>query len=200
MYGDRWRQWQPLTDVERSDILRAEIGYALAEDKIGLERFRDRYAPKMAGTPDARAFEIVSAPLGSGGEDFKDIAHAAAAEDTLDDFLRDMKARYPEVQSDLSEPTAEDAGRRRRKDRHRRLLSPPEDATGRAARAAGPAAAPPSAPPPPAAPPRSAVGRPRTHGNAIGLLAGQFALVHTPAICRAQGKHECGRGSRRAGR
>ena len=96
LYGDRWKQWQPLTDVERSDILRAEIGYALAEDKLGIQRFRDRYAPKMAGTPDARAFEIVSAPLGSAGEDFKAIARAAAASDTLDDFLRDMKARYPE--------------------------------------------------------------------------------------------------------
>jgi tetratricopeptide (TPR) repeat protein len=96
LYGDRWKQWQPLTDVERSDILRAEIGYALAEDKLGIQRFRDRYAPKMAGTPDARAFEIVSAPLGNAGEDFKAIARAAAASDTLDDFLRDMKARYPE--------------------------------------------------------------------------------------------------------
>ena len=96
LYGDRWKQWQPLTDIERSDILRAEIGYALAEDKLGIQRFRDRYAPKMAGTPDARAFEIVSAPLGSAGEDFQAIARAAAASDTLDDFLRDMKARYPE--------------------------------------------------------------------------------------------------------
>jgi tetratricopeptide (TPR) repeat protein len=96
MYGDRWKQWQPLTDVERSDVLRAEIGYALAEDTLGLDRFREKYAPKMAGTPDARAFEIVSAPLGTSGEDFKDIAHAAAAEDTLDDFLSDMKARYPD--------------------------------------------------------------------------------------------------------
>ena len=96
MYGDRWKQWQPLTEVERSDILRAEIGYALAEDKLGIQRFRDRYAPKMAGTPDARAFEIVSAPIGSAGEDFKAIARTAAASDTLDDFLRDMKVRYPE--------------------------------------------------------------------------------------------------------
>ena len=96
LHGNRWRQWQPLTDVERSDILRAEIGYALADDKLDMQRFRDRYAPKMAGTPDARAFEIVSAPLGSGGEDFTAIARAAAASDTLDDFLRDMKGRYPE--------------------------------------------------------------------------------------------------------
>ncbi len=95
LYGERWKQWQPLTDVERSDILRAEVGYALAEDKLGLERFRDKYAAKMAGTPDARTFEIVSAPLGTGGTDFHDIAHIAAAADTLDDFLRDMKARYP---------------------------------------------------------------------------------------------------------
>lgn len=96
LYGDRWKQWQPLTDIERSDILRAEIGYALAEDKLGIQRFRDRYASKMAGTPDGRAFEIVSAPLGSAGEDFQAIARAAAASDTLDDFLRDMKARFPE--------------------------------------------------------------------------------------------------------
>ena len=96
LYGDRWKQWQPLTDIERSDILRAEIGYALAEDKLGIQRFRDRYAPKMAGTPDARAFDIVSAPLGSASEDFQAIARAAAASDTLDDFLRDMKTRYPE--------------------------------------------------------------------------------------------------------
>jgi hypothetical protein len=97
LYGDRWKQWQPLTDVERSDILRAEIGYALADDKLGIGRFRDRYAPKMAGTADGRDFEIVSTPLGSAGEDFKAIARAAAASDTLDDFLRDMKARYPEA-------------------------------------------------------------------------------------------------------
>jgi tetratricopeptide (TPR) repeat protein len=104
MYGDRWKQWQPLTDIERSDILRAEIGYALADDKLGIQRFRDRYAPKMVGTPDARAFEVVSAPLGSAGEDFKAIARAAAASDTLDDFLRDMKTRYPESSPISSEP------------------------------------------------------------------------------------------------
>jgi len=96
LYGERWKQWQPLTDVERSDVLRAEVGYALAEDKLGLERFRGKYAAKMAGTSDARAFEIVSAPLGTGGTDFHTVAHVAAAADTLDDFLRDMKARYPE--------------------------------------------------------------------------------------------------------
>jgi hypothetical protein len=96
MYGDRYKDFQPLTDIERQDILRAEIGYALAEDTLGLGRFRDKYAAKMAATPDARAFEIVSAPLGTSGEEFGAIAHAAASVDTLESFLRDMKARYPD--------------------------------------------------------------------------------------------------------
>ena len=126
LYGERWKQWQPLTDVERSDILRAEIGYALAEDKLGLERFRDKYAAKMAGTPDARAFEVVSAPLGTGGTDFRAIAHGAAAADTLDDFLREMKARYRESNPISGGPPA---------------AAPGPSAAAPAARAANPQAA-----------------------------------------------------------
>src|SRR5580704_10014296 len=105
MYGDRYKDFQPLTDIERQDILRAEIGYALAEDTLGLGRFRDKYAAKMAATPDARAFEIVSAPLGTSGEEFGAIAHAAASVDTLESFLRDMKARYPDSAA-ATAPTA----------------------------------------------------------------------------------------------
>ena len=48
LYGDRWKEWQPLSDVERADILRAAIGYALGEDTLGLGRFREKYAAKMA--------------------------------------------------------------------------------------------------------------------------------------------------------
>ena len=96
MYGDRYKDFQPLSEVERQDILRAEIGFALAEDTLGLGRFREKYAAKMAETPDARAFEIVSAPLGTSGAEFGAIAHAASSVDTLEGFLRDMKARYPD--------------------------------------------------------------------------------------------------------
>ncbi|HXW39836.1 MAG TPA: tetratricopeptide repeat protein [Xanthobacteraceae bacterium] len=96
-YGERWKDWQPLNETERTDILRAAIGYALAEDALGLNRFRDKYAAKMAQTTDARAFEIVSAPLGTSGAEFRDIARAAAAVDTLEGFLRDMQARYPDA-------------------------------------------------------------------------------------------------------
>src|SRR4029077_4548802 len=97
LYGERWKDWQPLNDIERADILRAELGYALGEDMLGLGRFREKYAAKMAGTPDAHAFDVVSATLGTSGTEFTAIAHAAAAVDTLDGFLRDMQARYPDA-------------------------------------------------------------------------------------------------------
>jgi hypothetical protein len=97
LYGERWKEWQPLNEVERADILRAAIGYALGEDALGLSRLREKYAAKMAPTPDARAFEIVSAPLGTSGAEFRDIARAAASVDTLEGFLREMQARYPEA-------------------------------------------------------------------------------------------------------
>jgi hypothetical protein len=51
----------------------------------------------MAATPDARAFEIVSAPLGASGAEFRDIAHAAASVDTLEGFLREMLIHYPDA-------------------------------------------------------------------------------------------------------
>jgi hypothetical protein len=97
LYGDRWQDWQPLSDTERADVLRAAIGYALAEDAIGLQRFREKYAAKMANGPDRHAFEIATAPLAASPEEFRDVARVVAAADTLESFLRDMRARYPDT-------------------------------------------------------------------------------------------------------
>jgi tetratricopeptide (TPR) repeat protein len=96
LYSDRWRQFPPLNDDERSDILRAAIGYALGEEAIGLARLREKYQAKFADGPDRRAFDVVTAPIGTNGVEFQDIAKKVASVDTLDTFLRDLRARYPE--------------------------------------------------------------------------------------------------------
>jgi tetratricopeptide (TPR) repeat protein len=101
-YGDRWQQFAPLNDVERADILRAAAGYALGEDALGLSRFRERYAGKMGEGPDQRAFDVITEPVDASGTDFRVVAHAVAAVDTLSGFLRDMQTRYPQT----SLPTA----------------------------------------------------------------------------------------------
>jgi hypothetical protein len=95
-YGDRWRDFAPLTATERADILRAGIGYALAEDQLGLDRFREKYAAKMAEGPDRKAFEVVTAPLNAGRAEFSEVAKAVSSVDTLDGFLRDIRARFPD--------------------------------------------------------------------------------------------------------
>src|SRR5437879_830730 len=35
-YADRWRDFKPLNPLEKGDVIRAVVGYALAEDAIGL--------------------------------------------------------------------------------------------------------------------------------------------------------------------
>ena len=98
LYGERWKNFQPLTELEKSDIIRATIGYALAEDAIGLARFREKYGPKMNDTEaDRSAFAIAGKPASAGSADFAKIAKMAATIDTLDGFLRDMRARFPDA-------------------------------------------------------------------------------------------------------
>lgn len=78
LYGERWREFTSLSESERGDILRAAIGYALGDEPIGLGRLREKYAAKLADTPDRHAFEVVSAPTGADGKEFKDVAPAVA--------------------------------------------------------------------------------------------------------------------------
>lgn len=96
-YGDRFRDFKPLNAVEKSDIIRAAVGYALADDSIGLSRFREKYAPLMSESADRLAFDIASKPAAASSAEFAEIAKLAASVDTLDGFLREMKQRFPDA-------------------------------------------------------------------------------------------------------
>jgi tetratricopeptide (TPR) repeat protein len=109
LYGDRWKSFEPLSDVERADMLRIGVGYALAEDKLGAARLRDKYAAKMAEGPDGRAFDVVTGGLGSNSPEFREVARLVAGGDTLSGFLRDLKARYPEMHGVMPEAAGQGA-------------------------------------------------------------------------------------------
>jgi hypothetical protein len=96
-YGERWRDFRPLNAVEKGDVVRAVVGYALAEDAIGLARFREKYAPLMSTEADRATFDVASTPTSGTSTDFAKIAKMAAAVDTLDGFLREMKSRFPDT-------------------------------------------------------------------------------------------------------
>lgn len=96
-YADRWRDFRPLDAAEKSDVIRAVVGYALAGDAIGLARFREKYAPLMTGEADRFAFDTASKPAASNSTEFALIAKMAASVDTLDGFIREMKIRFPDA-------------------------------------------------------------------------------------------------------
>ncbi len=96
-YADRWRDFTPLNAAEKSDVIRAVVGYALAEDAIGLARFREKYAPLMIGEADRLAFDTASKPATASSAEFAQIAKMAASVDTLDGFVREMKTRFPDA-------------------------------------------------------------------------------------------------------
>jgi len=105
-YGDRWRNFKPLDAVEKGDIIRATIGYALADDALGLARFREKYAPLMAGEADRAAFDMASKPASANNADLVKLARMAGSVDTLDGFLREMQARFPDAIARAALPPA----------------------------------------------------------------------------------------------
>lgn len=96
LYADRARNWTEFNDTERRDILRAALGYNLGGDKIGLDRFKEKFAPGMMQSPDRHAFEVVTSPL-KANEEFNAIARNIAAVDTLGQFLRDIRSGKEET-------------------------------------------------------------------------------------------------------
>jgi hypothetical protein len=109
LFGDRWKDFEPLTAPERADLLRAAVGYAIADDTLGLGRFREKFAAKMAEGPDARVFEVATSPLKATGVEFRDLVRQIASVDTLEGFLRDLNARFPETGSFGAPATADPA-------------------------------------------------------------------------------------------
>ena len=103
-YADRWRDFKPLNPSEKGDVIRAVVGYALADDSIGMARFREKYAPLMSGEADRSAFETASKPATASSTEFAEIAKMAASVDTLDGFLREMKARFPDATARVKLP------------------------------------------------------------------------------------------------
>jgi hypothetical protein len=161
LYGERWRDFTPLTETERFDILRAAIGYSLGEESIGLARFRERYAAKMANTPDGRAFDIVSAPTGNAGAEFQDIAKKIAAVNSLGTFLRELSKRYPNAAAITLAAAA------------------------KAAPAAAPAGTPAKAPAKPAGPSSQAAAPEKAADNAPGKPAAAPPASKPPAPAKA---------------
>ncbi|MEJ2626190.1 MAG: tetratricopeptide repeat protein [Pseudolabrys sp.] len=171
LYGKRWKDFRPLNAGERFDILRAAIGYALADDTLGVRRFRDKYAAKMDSGPDAHAFDVVTSPIGTGNTEFRAVATHVASLDTLDAFLADMRKRYPS--SDALPPKDKGpAGNSANAEPAAPKLSPPETVSPAAGNSGGKPDGK-SGPNPPAAAPKPPKGVPLMPDQPTGSITRQ---------------------------
>jgi hypothetical protein len=104
--GDRWQSGPELSDAERADVMRAGVSYVLADDRLALDRLRQKFAPKMAASIDARSFALVSGDSRARPREFRDIARSVVGEDTLSEFLDVYRKRYPETAGAPRDPRA----------------------------------------------------------------------------------------------
>jgi hypothetical protein len=95
--GNAWQGNDPLSDKQRTDILRAGIAYVLGSDRLGLDRLRSKFAERMADTSDSQVFKLISAESGVRAREFKELARTVVASDTLSSFLESYRQRYPET-------------------------------------------------------------------------------------------------------
>lgn len=101
------RTGTPLSENERRQVLRAAIAHALGDDGLSLDRIRTSWRALMAQTPDARTFDILTAPIEARGVEYREIARSIADLDTLQAFLKTYRERYPtEVPGGTSPPPA----------------------------------------------------------------------------------------------
>jgi tetratricopeptide (TPR) repeat protein len=101
--GESWRGQAPLGDGERADVMRAAIGYVMADEALSLDRLRTKFAAKMAQGADARLFGFVTGASRASAADIREAARAAAGSDTMSDFLKEYRKRYPAYSSTVRE-------------------------------------------------------------------------------------------------
>lgn len=95
--GGRQNGEQPLDAAERSDAVRAAVAYALAGDRLGLDRFRTKFLAKMSDSPDAETFRLVTLDSLSRPDAFRETARTVVSAQTLGDFLDAYRKRYPDA-------------------------------------------------------------------------------------------------------
>ncbi|WP_186416635.1 hypothetical protein [Bosea sp. CS1GBMeth4] len=110
--GESWRGQTPLGDGERGDVMRAAIAYVMSDEALSLDRLRTKFAAKMAQGADARLFGFVTGASRASAADIREAARSAAGSDTMTDFLKEYRKRYPAYSSTVRErrkPGATDA-------------------------------------------------------------------------------------------
>lgn len=106
---ESWRGDATLTDAERADVMRAGVSYVMANEALALDRLRSKFAPKMARSADARTFAFVTGANRSRAADIREMARATANADSVSEFLKAYRERYPGLSAAMRKPQQPDS-------------------------------------------------------------------------------------------
>ena len=106
LLGESWRGDGALGDSERADVMRAGVSYVMASENLSLDRLRSKFAPKMARGADARTFAFITGADRTRAADIREMARATANADTLSEFLKAYRERYPAYSAAMRKPQA----------------------------------------------------------------------------------------------
>ncbi len=97
LLGEVWRGGKSLDAAARADVIRAGIAYDLADERLGLERLKAKFAGLMAESADARSFALITGADPTRQPGFREIAQRASKAETLGAFLAEYRKRYPDA-------------------------------------------------------------------------------------------------------
>ena len=86
--------------------MRAGVSYVMANEALSLDRLRSKFAPKMARSADARTFAFVAGANRTRIADIREMARATANADSVSEFLKAYRERYPGLSAAMRKPQA----------------------------------------------------------------------------------------------
>jgi len=92
IYGDDTRR--VLSSVGRMTIVKAGVGYVLANDSIGLSRLRDKFSAVMAETPEWPLFDFITGKISPQTAEFRRVAQEVSGLDSIAAFLSAYRQSY----------------------------------------------------------------------------------------------------------
>ena len=85
---------EPLSRPARMDLIKAAVGFVLANDNGGLLRLREKFAERLVKTPEWPMFDFVTGPITASSLEFKSVANEVAGLDGLNAFLASYREFY----------------------------------------------------------------------------------------------------------
>ena len=85
---------QILPPITRKNLVRAAVGFVLADDRIGLSRLRSKFGQAMSETPEWPLFDFVTGEVQVTSNEFRKVAQQVADIDSLDAFLKSYRDVY----------------------------------------------------------------------------------------------------------